>query len=53
MDPFSRIMFRVLFLSFFLFASRTAVPQKVWTLEDCINYAFDNNLDIKKQVLTV
>lgn len=27
--------------------------QKVWTLEDCINYALDNNLDIKKQILTV
>ena len=27
--------------------------QKIWTLEDCVNYAFDNNLDIKKQVLTV
>ncbi len=27
--------------------------QKIWTLEDCINYALDNNLDIKKQLLAV
>jgi outer membrane protein len=25
--------------------------QKVWKLEDCINYALDNNLQIKQQVL--
>jgi len=24
-----------------------------WSLEDCINYAFDNNIDIKKQLLAV
>ncbi len=30
--------------------SLPAFSQKVWTLEDCINYAMDNNLDIKKQV---
>ena len=33
--------------------SLTGFTQKMWTLEDCINYAFDNNLDIKKQVLNV
>jgi len=27
--------------------------QKIWTLEECINYALENNLDIKKQLLTV
>ncbi len=27
--------------------------QQSWSLEDCINYAFDHNLDIKKQVLSV
>ena len=26
---------------------------KEWSLEDCINYALDNNIDIKKQVLMV
>ena len=27
--------------------------QKIWTLEDCVNYALENNLDINKQLLTV
>jgi outer membrane protein len=27
--------------------------QTMWSLQDCINFAFDHNLDIKKQVLTV
>lgn len=27
--------------------------QTLWSLQDCINYAFDHNLDIKKQVLVV
>ncbi|MDD4602457.1 MAG: TolC family protein [Bacteroidales bacterium] len=27
--------------------------QKIWTLEECINYALENNLDIQKQVLMV
>ncbi len=27
--------------------------QKEWTLEDCINYALDNNIDVKKQLLLV
>ena len=37
-----------LFLLFFLLTFN-AFSQKVWTLEDCILYAMDNNLDIKKQ----
>ena len=27
--------------------------QKIWTLEDCINYALENNLDINKQLFAV
>ncbi|HJN05839.1 MAG TPA: TolC family protein, partial [Bacteroidales bacterium] len=27
--------------------------QKLWTLEECINYAFENNIDIKQSVLSV
>ena len=27
--------------------------QTLWSLQDCINFAFDHNLDIKKQVLIV
>ena len=51
---FSLKIFRkpILFILLFL-AATSASTQKVWTLEDCINFAFDNNLDIKKQVLNV
>ncbi|MEI8004830.1 MAG: TolC family protein [Bacteroidota bacterium] len=40
-------------LAFLLLFTSNAMPQKVWTLEDCINYALENNLDIQKQVQTV
>jgi len=30
--------------------SNFSFTQKVWTLDDCINYALDNNLEIQKQV---
>jgi outer membrane protein len=30
-----------------------SLNNKEWTLEDCINYALDNNIDIKKQLLIV
>ncbi len=33
--------------------SGTSLAQKIWTLEDCINYALENNLDINKQLFTV
>jgi len=51
---FSLNLFRkaILFMLLFL-VTTSASTQKVWTLEDCINYAFDNNLDIKKQVFNV
>jgi outer membrane protein len=45
----ARILLPVLFV-FIFFAGKS---QKVWTLEDCVNYALDNNLDIKKQILSV
>jgi outer membrane protein len=47
---------RSLFLFLALFTAYCSSAQdtpKIWTLEDCINYALDNNLDIKKQVLSV
>ena len=54
MSPFSYYFFRKLILFFLLILVTTSLSaQKVWTLEDCINYAFENNLDIKKQVLNV
>jgi outer membrane protein len=37
----------------FLGISGSGHAQKIWTLEDCINYALENNLDINKQLLTV
>jgi outer membrane protein len=41
---------RPISLIFALFIlSIPAFSQKVWTLEDCITYAMDNNLDIQKQ----
>jgi outer membrane protein len=30
-----------------------AYPQKKWSLEECINYAYENNLQIKRQELNV
>ncbi len=30
-----------------------SLQNKEWTLEDCINYALENNIDIKKQLLLV
>ena len=40
-------------VSFSLFFSFSSVCQNVWTLEDCIDYALDNNLDIQKQIRMV
>jgi outer membrane protein len=46
------LFFTFLFLTGFFISSAQNI-KKVWTLEDCINYALDHNLDIKKQILTV
>ncbi|MEI7663044.1 MAG: TolC family protein [Bacteroidota bacterium] len=50
-----RFLFRLLTVMIILFAgaSGTGFAQKIWTLEDCINYALENNLDINKQLFTV
>lgn len=37
----------------FIFSSSNVRSQALWSLQDCINYAFEHNLDIKKQVLVV
>ncbi|MCX6246414.1 MAG: TolC family protein [Bacteroidetes bacterium] len=47
-----RVIFILIFLTGFFISSAQDTP-KVWTLEDCINYALDHNLDIKKQILSV
>ncbi len=40
-------MVRIIFF-FSLLISTSAFAQKVWTLEDCINHAVENNLDIQR-----
>jgi len=37
----------------FLLISFPLAAQKVWTLDDCVTYALENNLDIQKQIQTV
>jgi outer membrane protein len=45
---------RTLMITVALFSFLAASSQeKEWTLEDCINYALDSNINIKKQVLMV
>lgn len=45
---------RTLFITASLFIFLAASSQeKEWTLEDCINFALDSNINIKKQVLLV
>ena len=43
----------VLLTAWFLLAGAQVNAQNMWSLQDCIDYAFDHNLDIKKQVLVV
>ncbi|MEI6888334.1 MAG: TolC family protein [Bacteroidales bacterium] len=43
----------IIVLAFLLLISFQARSQKIWTLEDCINYALENNLDIQKQIQSV
>ena len=43
--------FVFVFVIFSLCQYNILSAQKVWKLEDCINYAFENNLRIKQQVL--
>jgi len=52
---FTRILITgVIFTGLMLILSAGQMKaQTLWSLQDCINYAFDNNLDIKKQVLVV
>ncbi len=43
----------VIALAVLLLFTIEARSQKIWTLEDCINYALENNLDIQKQIQSV
>ena len=41
-------MKRVLLITLFVATVFTAQAQKVWTLDECINYALEHNLDLQK-----
>jgi outer membrane protein len=41
-------MKRILILIYFVFGMTSIYAQKQWTLEDCLHYAKDNNITIKK-----
>ncbi|GAB1404277.1 MAG: TolC family protein [Lentimicrobiaceae bacterium] len=43
----------VIFTGFILLIASDAVAQKLWSLEECVNHALENNLQIKKQMLLV
>jgi outer membrane protein len=40
-------------LFFAIFAGKPLFSQQVWSLEDCINHALENNLQIKQRMLSV
>ena len=44
-------MKKILFLICFVFGTASIYAQKQWTLEDCLHYAQDNNITIKKAFL--
>ncbi|MHC1705442.1 MAG: TolC family protein [Tenuifilaceae bacterium] len=43
--------FKYLFVVFAFFVSTSLFAQKKWTLEECINHALQNNIQIKREVL--
>ncbi len=45
--------FLILICSFFLLLTNYAKAQETWTLEQCIKYAFENNIQIKQQMQNV
>ena len=44
-------LFKFSLIAFALFSSTTLFSQKKWTLEECISYALQNNIQIKREVL--
>ncbi len=48
-----KILVAATVFAFTLFTSTLSAQTKLWTLEDCINYAFDNNIQIKQSELGV
>ena len=48
-----RVAFIFLFAFLLLAFTGRSQTEKKWTLEECINYALENNINIKKQLLNV
>lgn len=50
-----QLFFRPVVISLILIITgvQNGHTQKIWTLEDCVNYAVEHNLDINRQMLTV
>ena len=48
-----RVTFTLLLAFVFLAFTGRAQTEKKWTLEECINYALEHNINIKKQLLNV
>ncbi len=46
-----KTIFKYSFLAVLFFQNTTIFSQKAWTLEDCIGYALQNNIQIKRQGL--
>lgn len=49
----SYLKFALIFSAVLLLFSGGLIAQKAWTLEDCINYALENNIRIKQSYLDV
>ena len=48
-----KIVMTTAFLTAAMFTSNLSAQTKLWSLEACINYAFDNNIQIKQSELSV
>ena len=45
--------FMILFFGFLITCNSLAQTSKAWTLDDCIKYAEEHNIDVKKQSLSI
>lgn len=46
-------MNRIFIIAFIIFISLSSYAQNKWTLDDCISYAYRNNIDLKQRELRV
>src|SRR5688500_4741332 len=47
------LTFFLLILASLCYAQQTEPDKKVWTLQECVEYAYRNNIEVKQQELTV